>query len=371
MSIFVFTLFLALIATIATTHAVVADRDSILMSRFSEWMAKHDIRADSDSVLARMFSNWVDNDKYIKHVNSQNLSYTLGHNAFSGMDSEEFSQFMGFKSNTDIIGNGKGLRGFSDSGIAVVDQEAVLDVSALPASVDWRAKGKVGPCRNQKSCGSCWAFSGTSTIETAVAIKTGKLYDLSEQQSVSCAGIRYGNLGCSGGMYNNLFNYDISGLCTEVDYPYTSGNGDTGTCIKTCTPVKETVVSSYITVTPYSDNAIMTALTVGSVNIALEADTSSFQLYKSGIYDDYIGCNSNSKGGATPDAKPVIDHAVVLVGYGTEAGKDYYILRNSWGLTWGLQDTPENYGYMKIARSSAYGKYGMCGLLTEPMYPIV
>ena len=92
---------------------------------------------------------------------------------------------------------------------------------------------------------------------------------------------------------------------------------------------------------------------------------------KSGIFDNYNGCNSNSKNGASPDAKPVIDHAVVLVGYGTEAGKDYYILRNSWGLTWGLQDTVENYGYMKIARGSQYGKYGMCGLLTEPMYPVV
>ena len=367
MSILVFVL---IIAFVATSNAVVSGRDSIVMSRFAEWMAKHDIRSKDESHLAHIFNNWVDNDKYIELTNSKNLSYTLGHNAYSGMNLEEFGELMGFKANTEIIG--KGLRGFSDSGIDVVDQESVLDVTALPASVDWRAKGKVGPCRNQKSCGSCWAFSGTSTIETAVAIKTGNLFDLSEQQSVSCAGIRYGNLGCNGGFYSGLFNYDsTTGLCTETDYPYTSGNGDTGTCIKTCTPIKETAVSSYITVTPYSDNAIMTALTVGSVNIALEADTSSFQLYKSGIYDDYIGCNSNSNGGATPDAKPVIDHAVVLVGYGTEAGKDYYILRNSWGLTWGLQDTPDNYGYMKIARSSAYGKYGMCGLLTEPMYPIV
>ena len=370
MSIFLLTLFLAWIATIATTHAVIADRDGILMSRFSEWMAKHDIRADSDSVLARMLSNWVDNDKYIKHVNSQNLSYTLGHNAFSGMDSEEFSQFMGFKSNTGIIENGinKGLRGFSDSGISgidVVDQEAVLDVSALPASVDWRTKGKVSQITDQKSCGSCYVFSAVATIESAVAIKTNKLYDLSEQQGVSCSGIRYGNLGCNGGMYSGIFNYDTSGLCTEVDYPYTSGNGDTGTCIKTCTPIKETTVSSYITVTPYSDNAMMTALTVNPTNIALEADTASFQLFKSGIYDDYIGCNSNSKGGASPDAKPVIDHAVVLVGYGSDSGKDYYILRNSWSTSWG------DSGYMRIARGSQYGKYGMCGLLTEPMYPIV
>lgn len=364
-------LFILIIAFVAKSQSVVSNRDSIVMSRFAEWMAVHDIRSKDETHLAHIFNNWVDNDKYIEYTNSKNLSYTLGHNAYSGMNLEEFGELMGFKANSDSIN--KGLRGNAFDGVPVLEQKEILSLEALPTSVDWRAKGKISQIHDQKSCGSCYVFSAVATIETAVAIKTGNLYDLSEQQGVSCSKIKYGNLGCSGGQYQNIFKFseDNFGLCTEVDYPYTSQNGDTGTCIKTCTPIKETTVSSYVTVTPYSDNAVLTALTIGSINIAIEADTKSFQLYKSGIYDDYNGCNSNSKGGATPDAKPDIDHAVVLVGYGTEAGKDYYILRNSWGLTWGLQDTPDNYGYMKISRGSQYGKYGMCGLLTEPMYPIV
>jgi C1A family cysteine protease len=342
-------LFFLLFLTLA--HSVQSQQ---AMERFVDWIAKHNIKSRDDSHLAHIFNNWVDNDKYIKEINARNLSYTLGHNAYSGMSLEEFGEFMQFRANSESIQETKNLRGFQD-----------VELS-LPTSIDWRTKGVVSQVRDQGQCGSCWAFSGTSTIESAVAIKTGTLHDLSEQQSVSCAGLRYGNLGCNGGMYNNLFNYDSQGLCTEAEYPYTSGaNGDTGSCIKTCSPIKATAVSSYVTVTPYSDNAMMTALTINTVNIAIEADTRVFQLYKQGVFDDYIGCNANSKDGATPDAKPNIDHAVVLVGYGSDTGKDYYILRNSWSSSWGES------GYMRIARSSAYGKYGMCGLLFQPMYPVV
>jgi len=335
-----------------------------VFSRFQKWVDTFKIEVRDDTHLAHLFENWVSNDIYIETINSANLSYSLGHNQFSGMNQEEFGAYMGFNQNAEDIQSGAFLRG---STVPETEFELEFDLSALPASIDWRTKNVVGAIRDQAQCGSCWAFSGTSTVESAIAIKTGTLYDLSEQESVSCTTFKngYTNLGCNGGNYNVLWNYakDNGGLCTEASYPYTSGTGNTGTCLTTCKPVSAAKVASYVKVTPYSDSALMTALTVGPVSIALEADTRSFQLYNSGIYSDYAGC-----GGANPQ----LDHAVVLVGYGSSNGVDYYIMRNSWGTTWGDQtDGSVNKGYMMMARGSAYGKAGLCGLLSTPMYPVV
>lgn len=337
--------------------------DSSIIERFRNWVDTHRIVANDDHHLAHMFENWLDNDKFIEQHNGKNLSYTVGHNAFSGMNSEEFAEFMGFRANAELLTKGEGfLRG----SVPTVQQEEIMNLESLPTSVDWRTKGVVSDIRNQFQCGSCWAYSGTSTVESAVAIKTGHLYDLSEQQSVSCAGLRYGNLGCNGGYYSGLWDFskDNDGICSEADYPYTSGNGDTGSCIKGCDPVSGTKVQSYVDVTPNSDTAMMTALNVCPLSIAIEADQRSYQMYLSGIYNDYEGCNANSKTKGA-NSQPNIDHAVVLVGYGTENGQDYYILRNSWDVSWGEG------GYMRIARGNQFGPYGVCGVLYDPMYPVV
>ena len=118
----------------------------------------------------------------------------------------------------------------------------------------------------------------------------------------------------------------------------------------------------------------MTALTNGPVSIAIEADSRSFQLYNGGIYSDFIGCNINSETIGV-NSVPNLNHAVVLVGYGSSFGQDYYILRNSWDTRWGdVKGTingVSNAGYMLIARGSQYGPYGMCGVLSLPNQPIV
>lgn len=363
--------FFATLATVVISK--ISHSDSSVIERFTNWIDTYRIEARDDNHLAHIFENWLSNDKFIFETNGKNLSYTVGHNAFSGMNSEEFAEFMGFRANQEFMA--KGGKGFLRGGVPTVEQEGIMDLESLPTSVDWRSKGVVSDIRNQNSCGSCWSFSGTSTVESAVAIKSGHLYDLSEQQSVSCAGLRYGNLGCNGGFYSGLWDFskDNNGICSESDYPYTSGNGDTGSCIKGCTPVSGTTVQSYVSVNPKSDSALMTALTIGPVSISIEADTRSFQLYSGGIYSDFEGCNANSKTkGAT--SQPNIDHAVVIVGFGTQNGQDYYILRNSWG-NWGdvkgSTNGNSNAGYMLIARGEQYAPWGMCGLLYDPMYPVV
>ena len=310
---------------VVTANSLGSYKDSSVIERFRNWVDTHNIQSRDDHHLAHMFENWLENDKFIDFTNGRNLTYTLGHNVYSGMNTEEFSEFMGFRANEELLAKGDGnLRG----SIPTVSQGEIMDLSALPTSVDWRTKGVVSAIRDQGQCGSCWAFSGTSTVESSVAIKTGHLYDLSEQQAVSCAGLKYGNLGCNGGMYDGLWKFlEVSGQCSESSYPYTSGaTQQTGSCQNTCSPVAGTKVSSYVSVTTKSDSAMMTALNVEPVSIAIEADTRSFQLYSGNIYNDFEGCNANSKTkGAT--SQPNIDHAVVLVGYGSENGQDYYILR--------------------------------------------
>ena len=346
-----------------------------IIERFENWFIQHKITSRDNSHLVQIFENWIDNDKFISIINAKNLSYTLGHNSYSGMNTEEFGQYMNFNSNQNLLikNNGneyeneneneyRNLRG----NIPIIKQNNISDLKDLASSIDWRTKGVVGDIRNQLQCGSCYSFSGTSTIESAVAIKTGKLYDLSEQETVSCAGIKYGNLGCNGGYYSGIWDFskDNNGICSEESYPYTSGNGASGSCVKGCIPVSGTKVQSYVDVIPNSDSSMMSALNVGTISIAIEADTRTFQLYSQGIYSDFEGCNGNSKTKGV-NSQPNIDHAVVLVGYGTENGQDYYILRNSWGNTWG-----EN-GYQRISRGTQYGPFGMCGVLYDPMYPVV
>lgn len=93
----------------------------------------------------------------------------------------------------------------------------------LPASLDWRDKGYTPSSKNQKSCGSCYAFSIALTIEAQVFQRTGKLVELSEQQIVDCSS-SMGNHGCAGGSLRNTLKYleTTQGLMRRQDYPYTA-----------------------------------------------------------------------------------------------------------------------------------------------------
>jgi len=106
-------------------------------------------------------------------------------------------------------------------------------------------------------------------------------------------------------------------------------------------------ISSYVDVATKNENALMTAVNLGVVSIAIEADTTYFQFYAGGVFDN-AACGTN------------LDHGVAVVGYGTDSGKLYWIVRNSWGESWGEQ------GYIRIVRNK-----DMCGLAIEPSYPVV
>lgn len=210
--------------------------------------------------------------------------------------------------------------------------------SEVPASVDWVVMGAVTPVKNQGQCGSCWSFSTTGATEGALQIATGKLVSLSEQQLVDCAG-SFGNEGCNGGLMDDGFEYIIkNGITTEDNYPYKAEDGD-------CQSFESVAkLTGYQDVAEGDEDALKSAVSKQPVSIAIEADQSGFQFYSSGVFSGECGTN--------------LDHGVLLVGYGTENGEDFWKVKNSWGSSWGED------GYIKLKRNM-----DECGVANSASYP--
>jgi C1A family cysteine protease len=308
-----------------------------LLMEFSDWVNRYIIVAKSEEHLEHMFHNWIENHRFIEEINAKNLSYTLGHNQFSGMNRQEYREYL---AGSPIL--------FQDKPVAVYNNE----LSAVPESVDWTKMGAVTPVKDQGQCGSCWSFSTTGALEGAFFIKNGILQSFSEQQLVDCDNFRNGGKdhGCKGGLMDNAFSWisKNGGLCTESDYPYVSGSTKKeGTCSNTCSLVKGSEVKSFVDVEPSNDNAFVTALSKTPLSVAIEADQREFQLYKSGIFTGTCGTK--------------LDHGVLAVGY----TKDYYLVKNSWSTSWGSE------GYIKLARGPDYNNGdGQCGILMSASYPV-
>ena len=302
--------------------------------------------------LRLLCRKWTDNDNFINQVNARNLSYVLGHNHLSGMDLDEFRQYL-WDQRLDRTVDGSMRERLS----------VAADVDTLPLSVNWVTAGAVTPVKDQGQCGSCWSFSVTGALDGAYYNKFGNLQSFSEQQLVDCDNYKNGGKdhGCNGGMMDNAFSWigKNDGLCTETAYPYVSGVSKTaGTCTKTCTAVSGSKVSKFMDVDPNSDNLMMTALAQQTVSIAIEADQKEFQLYKSGVFTGNCGTT--------------LDHGVMAVGYGSLDGVDYYLVKNSWGISWGAG------GYIMMGRGinpetgATYNKgSGQCGMLMEASFPIL
>lgn len=267
------------------------------------------------------FELFAEKEKEIQEWNNKQDSFRLAHNMFSTKTKEEASK---------LLGAGK-------IDLPIVEP-AHFDESNLKDSLDWRAQGAVNAVKNQAQCGSCWAFGATAVTETAHWKSTGKLLSLSEQQLVSCESKSH---GCNGGVQLWALQYLESNPQTlETSYPYTSGHGDSGVCDTAMAGTGTVQVTGTTWVPRNSVSQLKAAINTGVVTVTIEADQSVFQMYHSGILDT-TACGTQ------------LDHAVAAVGYGTEGGKDYYIVRNSWGASWGDQ------GYIKIA---AVDGEGICGI---------
>ena len=227
-----------------------------------------------------------------------------------------------------------------------VEYSSYTTSSDLPSAVDWT--DILGPIQDQEQCGSCYAFSSVQQIQSAYAITNGKLIDLSEEQVVECS---KKNSGCNGGLMTSVFEYAMSNpLCLDEDYPYTSGNGKTSSCDTSCEGVVS--VSSCYEIEENNQMDLKMALHEQPVSVAIDASTPYFQMYSGGIID-------SSKCGTD------LDHAVFLIGYGTENGVDYWLLRNSWSDSWG------DNGTFKILRSDSENDAGICGIAMMASFSVV
>merc|ERR1711990_809113 len=297
---------------------------------------------------ALRFSIFKDNVDFIMSHNARadEHGYTTGINQFADMTKAEFKKTMLTY----------------QAHLKKPNPIKVFDTTNLADSVDWVAKGAVTPVKNQGQCGSCWAFSTTGSTEGAYQIATGKLLSFSEQELVDCAG-SYGNQGCNGGLMDNGFKYlEAKGDALESTYSYTGKSGTCSSSKQAQTAIAAGKVTSFSDVTTDSETQMLAAVTAGPVSVAIEADQSGFQFYKSGVFSGTCGTN--------------LDHGVLVVGYGTDSGKDYWKVKNSWGATWGQA------GYILLERGNSTASNGRkllgggggndeCGILKQPSYPTI
>ena len=290
----------------------------------------------SDDEELRRNTIWQSNKQYIDthNANSDKFGFTLGMNKFGDMENHEIvAIFNGYMSELK-----------SNSSTNVFTYNPNIEAAA---AADWREKGAVTGVKNQGQCGSCWSFSATGSLEGQHFLKNGELVSLSEQNLVDCS-TTYGNHGCKGGLMDNAFRYIEAnkGIDTEVSYPYQAHD-------ELCRFKRADVGATddgYVNIPRGDEKALTQAIqTVGPISVAIDASKSTFHYYKAGIYYDPL-CSSTK-----------LDHGVLAVGYDTDLGQDYYIVKNSWGATWGMN------GYILMSRNMGNN----CGIATQASYPKV
>ncbi|XP_074582200.1 senescence-specific cysteine protease SAG39-like [Curcuma longa] len=313
-----------------------SDPESTSMAeRYDQWMVQHGRVYSDDAEKQRRFDIFKSNVELIDSFNAAGKhKYSLGVNQFADMTTEEFkASHTGFK-NTVTRPIGKG--GFRYE-----------NVSATPASVDWRAEGAVTPVKDQEMCESGWAFSAVAAMEGITQLTSGQLISLSEQELVDCD-VNGEDYGCNGGVMDNAFVFIINngGLATDVNYPY---KGIDWTCSEEKSSPSAATISGFEDVPVDDEAALRKAVAHQPVSVAIDVSGSEFRFYEGGIF--------------TRDCGTDVDHGVTAVGYGEASdGSKYWLVKNSWGAGWGEQ------GYIRMERD-VDAKEGLCGIAMRASYP--
>mmetsp|Transcript_34167 Transcript_34167/g.103038 ORF Transcript_34167/g.103038 Transcript_34167/m.103038 type:complete len:404 (-) Transcript_34167:83-1294(-) len=286
-----------------------------------------------------------------------------------------------------LLGYNKMLR---SAAVAAPPRPSLRASQVFPSNLDWRdhRPSVVTAVKNQGSCGSCWAFAASEVLESRIALETGALFDLSPQQLNSCTPNPArcgGSGGCRGATAQLAFNYTARvGISTQWNYPYLSGfSGESLECLDNGTAhwsysVRAAGIRGYVQLPQNDDRVLMEAVQSGPVAVTVAA--AAWHNYERGVFD---GCSK---------ARPILNHAVVLMGYGDVQVEHfgtvhYWLIRNSWGSTWGEQ------GYIRLRRYP-YGEpcgvddypldgyacaanppenvtaCGECGVLSDSAYPV-
>jgi len=318
-------------------------------SEFNQFIAKYNKHYVAGERALR-FKIFSDNMQFIEQHNAKHAkglsTYTVGVNQYADLTADEFADVVLMPKRS--IEEHQRQRQNTGTCESTFHNIKALGING---SVDWRTKGVVTPIKNQGQCGSCWSFSATGSMEGAHAISTGNLVSLSEQNLVDCS-TSQGDEGCNGGWPEWAISYVIqnNGIDTEVSYPYTATGPNT--CDYNANTIGATMSGCHDIMPRKSEPALQHAIaTVGPISVAIDASHSSFQLYQSGVYYE-PACS-----------QVMLDHAVLAVGYGTDSasGSSYYIVKNSWGTTWGMS----GYIWMSLGRDNN------CGIASHACYPSV
>jgi cathepsin F/cysteine peptidase B len=248
-----------------------------------------------------------------------------GVNQFADLCQEEFAQrFLGFRHS-----NATALKHRRSTFMGTPN-------AAPSPTADWRNKGAVTPVKNQGQCGSCWSFSATGNMEGQWFLAGNSLTGLSEEELVQCSK-NGGDAGCQGGLMDNAFDWVVTngGIAAESVYPYKSGDGITGTCNNALLKNYAAHVTGHTDIAKNENTMEEFVSTSGPLSIGVDA--LSWQFYLGGIMRYCLGKQ--------------LDHGVLIVGYDTTHTPPYWIIKNSWGATWG-----EN-GYIRVAKG-----HNECGL---------
>lgn len=204
--------------------------------------------------------------------------------------------------------------------------------------LDWREKGAVTHVKEQGVCGACWIFSAIGMLEGYNFIKTGQLISLSEQNVVDC----FSDETCYGGYtWDAILHVKNNGISKETDYPYRKKH----TRCKKKVPKIKIDFKGFDFVNETENDLKSSLAKYGPIGVSLYV-SGNWRLYKRGVWYE-------------KNCSTLANHSVLLVGYGTENGEDYWLIKNSWGPLWGED------GYIKIARNK---EENYCGLTNEAMY---
>ncbi|XP_078235218.1 cathepsin K [Pogona vitticeps] len=312
---------------------VSAALDPSLDTAWEDWKSLHGKAYLEQVEEASRRAVWEDNLRMIEQHNweaSQGKhTYRLGMNHFGDLTDEEFNQRM-----SCLLPNQVGPAGGNVSWFHASATEQI------PKSVDWRKEGYVTWVKDQGECGSCWAFSATGALEGLYFKKTGRRVSFSEQNLMDCSWDQ-GNHACQGGLPILAFEYvqQNRGLNSEKDYPY---KGQERTC-HYHSRNGDVKCTSFVKVE--KGDLARAVARVGPISVGIDVRSGKFRLYKSGIFS----CTWEGD---------VLNHAMLVVGYGEEKGKKYWILKNSWSELWGES------GYMRLEEGSRE-----CGIADDAIYP--
>jgi C1A family cysteine protease len=327
--------------------------------RVFHFLLKKPYPLDSEEGINR-YKIFKQNLKHIEYKNALNDGITYGITEYTDLTEEEFWKGRTMKSE-DLESMRHSLQStFLESTAFNNDVENYTKFeNGLSQTLTIDHKALFGPIKNQGNCGSCWAFAVIGSVEALYAkTNPGKKVTYSEQQLMDCS---TDNKGCSGGWIDHSLNYiKTIGIHYSQNYNYGWYSAQQQTCSlpKNILPTKIggwefcdlTPNSKYSWPKPCNKNLFVGLLKQAPVAVFIQANPSMYQNYRSGIFDpSKMTCG-----------KP--DHVVVAIGWGVESGtgKEFLVIRNSWGSTWGEQ------GHFRVYYHEANHT---CGVSKQAYYP--